>query len=130
MPSRLDRLQNLVAVQQQLKAFHEMRHAAHLAQAQAAAADAAEIMARAEAPDSLSTLFPDVYSRGVAGALARSQASTEQAAAEAARVATQTARTNIAERSYREARVEEERQTADKERLDALQRAKPSKSDG
>lgn len=123
--SRIERLRNLVAVQQQLKAFHEMRHAGHVAQAHAAGAEAAEIMARADAPESLSALFPDVYARGVFGAKARQEASAAKAAAEAARVATETARTNMVERSYRDASMQEERETADKDRLETLQRAKP-----
>lgn len=128
MASRLDRLKNLVAVQRQLKALHEMRHAGHVAQAHAAGAEAAEIMARADAPESLSNLFPDVYARGVFGALARQETSTELAAAEAERIAMETARTNMVERSYRDARMQEERETADKDRLEALQRAKTKPS--
>lgn len=121
MESRTKRLRNLVELQQQLKAFHEMRHAGYLAEARAAGEDAAEIAARADAPDSLSSLFPEVYARGLAGAQARQVAGNQKAVAEAARITAETVRTDMVERSYREERVREERVNADKERLEALQ---------
>lgn len=130
MVSRIERLRNILAVQQQLKAVHGMRHAGHLAEAHAAGAEAADIMALADAPESLSSLFPDVHARGLAGALARQEASAQQAAAAAAQLATETARTNMVERSYRDARVQEDRETAEKDRLEALQRAKPPGQNG
>lgn len=126
MVSRKERLQSLVKVQRQLKAYHEMRHATFLADAQSAGAEAAEMMERAEAPSSLAALFPDVYARGIGNALRRQTVSTEKAKTEAAIVATETARTNMVEQAYKEARLLEEREKADRERLEALQRRKPA----
>jgi hypothetical protein len=125
MVSRTKRLRNLVDLQQHLKAFHEMRHAGYIAEARAAGEEAADIAARADAPDSLSSLFPEVYARGLAGAQARQETGTQKAIAEAARIAAETVRTNMVERSYREERVREERENADKERLEALQHKRP-----
>jgi hypothetical protein len=71
MASRTERLKKLVEVQEQLKAFHEMRRATALAEAAAAGREAAELAARFDAPDSLTDLFPDLYARGVERALRR-----------------------------------------------------------
>jgi hypothetical protein len=125
MPHRTDRLKNLLQLQQQLKTFHEMRHAGYRAEARAAGEEAAEIMRRADAPNSLADLFPEVYARAIEASTARQEASTQKAEAEAGRIATETVRTNMVERSYRDARIREERETADKERLEALQRRRP-----
>lgn len=124
MASRLDRLRNLVELQQQLKSFHEMKHAGFVAKARVAGEEAAEIMALADAPESLSDLFPDVYARGVAGAMVRQQENAGKATTEAAKIATETVRTNMVERSYRDERRREERETGDKDRLEAIQRQK------
>ena len=71
MVTRVQRLKKLLAVQEQLKALHETRHAGHLAEAAAAAREAVEIGERADAEDSLSNLFPDLYSRSIANAVAQ-----------------------------------------------------------
>jgi hypothetical protein len=124
MASRKDRLRNLLRVQEQLKAYHEMRHAGFVAQSQAAEAAAAEIMARAQGEASLSDLFPEVYARGLAREVERQQQNTAKAVEEASHVATQTARANIVERAWREARAQDERERAERDRLEAVLRLK------
>ena len=104
MASRTDRLRKLVDVQEQLKALHEMRRATALAEASAAGREAEELAARFDAEDSLTDLFPDLYARRVERALRRQDQRLATARKEADHVATQTARTNMVERSWREAR--------------------------
>jgi hypothetical protein len=123
MASRAERLRKLVEVQEQLKAFHEMRRATALAEAAAAGREAAELAARFDAPDSLTDLFPDLYARGVERALRRQDQKLASAGIEAGRVATQTARTNMVERSWREAVRADERQAEDRATLEAVERA-------
>jgi hypothetical protein len=122
MTSRTDRLRKLVEVQEQLKAFHEMRRANALAEAAAAGREAAELAARFDAPDSLTDLFPDIYARGIERALRRQDQRLASARVEAGHVATQTARTNMVERSWREATRAEERQAEDRATLEAVER--------
>jgi hypothetical protein len=124
MASRKERLNNLLKVQRQLTAVHEMRHAGFVAQARAAEADAAEMMARADGASSLSDLFPDIYARGIARALDRGRENAAKALAQAGRVATETARTNMVAQSYREFQRQEDRDVQDKERLEAIQRSR------
>lgn len=114
------RLKKLLAVQEKLKALHETRHATHLAAAVSAEREATEIAARADQGDSLASLFPDIYSRGVANALARAGVGRALAAEELKQVATATARTNLVERDYRDALRREERERSDRERLEGL----------
>lgn len=114
------RLKKLLAVQEKLKALHETRHAMHLAAAVSAERDAAEIAARADRGDSLASLFPDIYSRGVANALTRAGIGRALAEEELKRVATATARTNLVERDYRDTLRQEERERSDRERLEGL----------
>jgi len=122
MASRTDRLRKLVEVQEQLKAFHEMRRATALAEAAAAGREAAELAARFDAPDSLTDLFPDLYARGVERALRRQDQKLASAKAEAGHVATQTARTNMVERSWRQSVQADERQAEDRATLEAAER--------
>lgn len=126
MNPRKDRLKKLVKVQEQLKAFHETRHAGFLATAAAAAAEARELAESFDANDTLAPLFPELYNRRIAGALAREQANLESARGEAGRVATATARSNMVERAYRDVRRLDEREAADRERLELIQRKQPS----
>ena len=123
MASRTERLRKLVEVQEQLKAFHEMRRATALAEAAAAGREAAELAARFDAPDSLTDLFPDLYARGVERALRRQDQKLASACIEAGHVATQSARTNMVERSWREAVRADERQAEDRATLEAVERA-------
>jgi hypothetical protein len=122
MASRTERLRKLVEVQEQLKAFHEMRRATALAEAAAAGREAAELAARFDAPDSLADLFPDLYARGVERALRRQDRKLASAETEAGHVATQTARTNMVERSWREAARADERHAEDRATLEAVER--------
>lgn len=128
MTDRVKRLKKLLTLQEQLKAMHELRHAGFVAGAVAAKKDAAEIVERFNAEDSLSALFPEVYHRGIGSALSREETNMKLAAGEAAKIATATARSNMVERTYREARSADERERGDKERLEIIgQRLKPAK---
>jgi F0F1-type ATP synthase gamma subunit len=127
MQSRKDRLRKLVKVQEQLRSLHETRHAVHLAREAAAKAEASELAERFDAPDALSALFPEVYHRRIGKALADSEASGELARAEAEKVATARARTNMVERAYKSERQWSDRRVADRERLDLIDRRKDGK---
>ena len=127
MDQRVQRLKKLLALQEQLKALHELRHAGHVAEAVAARREAVEIVDRFNADQTMPTLFPEVYHSRIAQALSREEASLTQAAGEAAKVAGATARTNMVERTYREARAADERQRADSDRLEMIgQRLRPA----
>jgi hypothetical protein len=121
MASRTERLRKLVDVQEKLKALHEMRRANALAEAAAAGREAAELAARFDATDSLTDLFPDLYARRVERALRRQDQRLAAASKEAGHVATQTARTNMVERSWREARRDDDRQAQDRATLEAVE---------
>ena len=121
MTSRTERLRKLVEVQERLKAFHEMRRATALSEATAAGREAAELAARFDAEDSLTDLFPDLYARRVERALRRQDQRLATARKEAGHVATQTARTNMVERSWREARRDDDRQAQDRATLEAVE---------
>jgi hypothetical protein len=125
MTSRKDRLKKLVKVQEQLKAFHETRHAGFLAAASAAETEARDLAKSFDAEASYSALFPELYNRRIASALTRKDTSLERARGEAGRVATATARTNMVERAYREVLRTVERDQADRERLELIQRKTP-----
>ncbi len=121
MTNRKDRLKKLVEVQEKLKALHGMRRAGYLAKAVAAEQEAAEIAARFDAPDSLSSLFPEIYQQRIAAARAERDRNLDNARREAGSLATATARTNMVERAYRDARRDDERQRSDRERLDLIE---------
>jgi hypothetical protein len=126
--TRVQRLKKLLTLQEQLKALHELRHAGFLAEALTAKKEAVEIVERFNADDSMSALFPEVYHRRIGSALAREETNAKLATGEAAKVATATARTNMVERSWREARAADERERGDKERLEIIgQRLKPGR---
>ena len=128
MTTRVERLKKLLTLQEQLKAMHELRHAGFVAEAVAAKNDAAELVDRFNSEESMSALFPEVYHRRIGSALSREDANRKLATGEAAKVATATARTNMVERTFREARAADERERGDKERLDIIgQRLKPGK---
>ena len=128
MTTRVERLKKLLTLQEQLKAMHEMRHAGFVTEAVAAKQEAADIVDRFNAEDSMSALFPEVYHRRIGSALTREDTNRKYASSEAAKVATAAARTNMVERTYREARVADERERGDKERLEIIaQRLKPGK---
>jgi hypothetical protein len=114
MAERSDRLKRLVRLQGQIKALHETRHATHLSQAASA---------RQEAASPLPGLFPDLYNRRIGAAMGRETHELAQADIEAGHVATATARVNIVERAWREAFRLEERDAAEKETLESVERS-------
>lgn len=122
MTDRKQRLAKLVRVQRQLKALHETRHAGFLSEAAAAENEVVELVSRFDAEGSLSGMFPDVYHRRIGKAVARKQEQEELARAEAGKVAVATARTNMVERAYKEVRQWDERQNADRDRLEIIER--------
>ena len=125
MTLRKDRLKKPVQVQEQLKALHETRRATFLSNAAAAKQEAEVLVETFDAPGSLSGLFPDLYNRRIANAVARSDADLENARNEAGLVAMATARTNMVERAYDEVRRLDERQQSDRERLDLIAQKRP-----
>lgn len=122
MTTRKERLRKLVIVQEQLKALHETRHAGFVSAAAAAGQEAAELAARFDADESMSVLFPEVYNRRIGQALARQDENIALARDEAGRIATATARTNMVERAYRDIRRQDDRDNADRERLEMIER--------
>ena len=120
MTTRVQRLKKLLVLQEQLKALHELRHAGFVAEAVAAKQEAADMVDRFNADETMSALFPEVYHRRIGQALSREDANRKLATGEAAKVATATARTNMVERTYREARSADERERGDRERLEMI----------
>lgn len=129
MTGRADRLKRLVRLQRQIKALHETRHATHLSQAASARQEAAELLDALNAASPLPGLFPDLYNRRIGAAMGRETDEMERAEIEAGRVATATARTNIVERAWREAFRLEERDAAEKEALENVERRAAPASD-
>jgi hypothetical protein len=122
MTTKEQRLKKLVHVQEQLKAFHEMRYASFRSQALAAESEAKALRERFDAADSMSALFPEVYHKRIEREIERKAQNLSLAEQEVAYVATATARTNMVERAYRDARREEQRTRGDRERLEMIQR--------
>jgi hypothetical protein len=120
MTTRRQRLKKLVLVQEKLKALHETRHATFLSEAHAAEAEASALVERFDAADSLSGLFPDLYHRRIANAAARQQQNLDNARQEAGAIVAATARTNMVERAYKQVSRSEERELADRDRLDLI----------
>ncbi len=122
MTTRAERLKRLVRLQQQIKALHETKHATHLSQAAAARQEANEMLEALNAASPMPGLFPDLYNRRIGAAMEREARASDRAQQEASHVATATARTNIVERAYREAFRLEEREIAEKEQLENVER--------
>ncbi|MGQ2958783.1 MAG: hypothetical protein ACT6RN_00355 [Agrobacterium sp.] len=122
MATRADRLKRLVRLQQQIKALHETKHATHLSHAAAARQEANEMLEALNAASPMPGLFPDLYNRRIGAAMEREARENDRAQQEASHVATATARTNIVERAYREAFRLEEREIAEKEQLETIER--------
>lgn len=122
MGTRAQRLKRLVTLQEQIKALHETRHATQLAQAARAKQDASELLEALNAASPLPGLFPDVYNRHIGAAIDREAKAIDRAEKEKEHVATATARTKIAERAWREAFLQEEREAAEKEQLENVER--------
>jgi len=122
MTTKQQRLKKLVHVQEQLKAFHEMRYASFRAQAVAAENEARALRERFDAAGSMSALFPEIYHKRIEREMEHAAQNQSLAEQEIAYVAAATARTNMVERAYRDARREEERTRGDRERLEMIQR--------
>ena len=122
MASRAARLKHLLTLQEQVRAFHEMRHAAHVAAADVAERDAADILARRAEEGSLADLFPDLYARAVERAYSTRDTQRELAAREATHVATEKLRAGVVQKSWREAVRAETRQAEEKAGLEAVER--------
>lgn len=122
MTTRKDRLKKLVTVQEQLKAMHEMRHAGFVAQAISAEAEARELSQSMEEAGDMSQLFPELYYNRISAAVNRQRLNLGLASHEAGQIATATARTNMVERAYRDVRRQDERDSADRERLEIIER--------
>ena len=119
---RSQRLKRLVRLQQQIKAVHETRHATHLARAADARKETAQLVEALNAASPLPGLFPDLYNRRIGAAMTREASESSRAEIEAAHVATATARRNIVQRAWREAFNAEEREAAEKETLESVER--------
>jgi hypothetical protein len=125
MASRADRLGKLLHLQQRIKQVHETRRAGFLAASAKALEEVEDLRQRSDAADSLSSVFPALYSKHIAEALDRSAKEKEKAEAEAKQVATATIRANRVEQHYREAYALEERHAEDRERLDLIEQQRP-----
>lgn len=122
MASRTERLRQLVELQKQLKAILEMRHAGLVREAAAAEEEAAALMARAQEPSPVASMFADLYTRRIGAALTRKDEKDRLAREEAGRIASETARANIVRRYYQEALQQDERIAAEREALEAITR--------
>lgn len=122
MSPRTQRLRQLIELQHQLKAIHEMRHAGLLREASAAQEEAAALMAQADGQSTVVSLFADLYVRRIGAALTRKDEKNRLAREEAGRIASETARANIVRRYYQEALQQDERIEAEKETLEAISR--------
>lgn len=125
MSTRKERLKKLVQVQEQMKALHETRHAGFLAAASTAEAEARDLVGHFDKADSLSGLFPELYHRRISQAVLRQDVNLESARQEVGLIAAATARANMVERAYREVRTRDERESADRERLDLIAQKRP-----
>lgn len=125
MSTRKERLKKLVQVQEQMKALHETRHAGFLAAASTAEAEARDLVGHFDRADSLSGLFPELYHRRISQAVLRQDVNLESARQEVGLIAAATARANMVERAYREVRTRDERESADRERLDLIAQKRP-----
>ncbi len=103
-----------------MKALHETRRATFLSAAAAAETEARELVEHFDAAGSLAGLFPDLYHRRIANAVARQEASLESARQEAGLIATATARTNMVERAYKDVSRRDDRERSDRDRLDLI----------
>ena len=122
MTTRPERLKRLVKLQQQIKSLHELRHATHLAGAAAAGREAEELLVSLNSASPLPGLFSDLYNRRIGAAMGRQAREVARAETEAANVAQATARSNVVERSYRDATRLAERTQEEKDALESVER--------
>ncbi len=118
---RTRRLGELVALQRRLLAVHESRHAGHLAAVEAARAEVADLKSRADGDQSLSAIFPGLYSRRIDAALKRGEIARARADLEAKEIAAATLRTQRVEEAYRAARDADDRKRQERETLEAIE---------
>lgn len=122
MAVRSDRLKRLVTLQEQIKALHETRHAMHLSQARQAGDEAGALVEAFNAASPLPGLFPELYARRITSAIDRQQRQNGLASAEAGRLATANARTQMVERAYRDALRFEDRREEERQQLENIER--------
>ncbi|MBP0441261.1 hypothetical protein [Tianweitania sediminis] len=126
MDERIKRLGDLASVQNRIRGLHEARYATLLAQAMAAGQEAEDISRRSYAEDSLADLFPDVYARRVADALRRRDEALLQADAAGKEAMAAKLRAERLHEAHSEARSHQDRQSGDRDRLEALLARPPS----
>lgn len=122
MPSRSERLKRIVRLQKQIEALHETKRANHLSQAAAARQETVELVESLNASSPLPGLFPDIYNRRIGSSIERQEREARHAELEAQKLANATARVKIVEKAWKEAARLEERDSADKERLEIVER--------
>jgi hypothetical protein len=122
MATRADRLKRIVRLQRQIEALHETKRANHLSQAAAARQETTELVESLNASSPLPGLFPDIYNRRIGSSIEREDRENRNADAEAQKLANATARVKIVEKAWKEAARLEERDVADKERLEIVGR--------
>lgn len=122
MPSRSERLKRIVRLQKQIEALHETKRANHLSQAAAARQETVELVESLNASSPLPGLFPDIYNRRIGSSIERQEREAKHAELEAQKLANATARVKIVEKAWKEAARLEERDSADKERLEIVER--------
>ncbi len=122
MASRADRLKRIVRLQRQIEALHETKRANHLSQAASARQETNELVESLNAASPLPGLFPDIYNRRIGSSIEREDRERRHAGLEAQKLANATARVKIVEKAWKEAARLEERDEADKERLEIVER--------
>lgn len=122
MSGRADRLKRIVRLQRQIEALHETRRANHLSEAAAARQETSELVESLNAASPLPGLFPDIYNRRIGQSIEREERESRNADVEASKLANAAARVKIVEKAWKEAARFEEREAADKERLEIVER--------
>ncbi len=122
---RLKRLTKLVQVQRQIQALHEMRHANHLASANAADREALELVERFDSGTAMSSLFPDLYHQRISTAFATRDEQQDLAAREARHIISATLRADRTDKARREMGKVLDEKTEERQRLDLAARGIP-----
>ena len=122
MTGRADRLKRIMRLQRQIEALHETKRANHLSQAAAANRETGELVESLNAASPLPGLFPDIYNRRIGQSIEREERERRNAEEEARKLANATARVKIVEKAWKEAARLEDREAADKERLEIIER--------
>lgn len=119
---RLKRLTKLVQVQRQVQALHEMRHANHLAGANAADQEARELVERFDAGTPMSAMFPDLYHERISRAFTTRDNEQARAAEEARHIVSATLRADRTDRQRREMGKLLDEKTEQSQRLETAAR--------